>query len=599
MRENVATPVTWRTSLIRMLAGPEHAESAEWRSKSTIEKRFELRRALSRYVVLWFLAMLLALVQYVIYSAHLPPDAAKPHDELAATLQLKELPKSGLAAYDPACDTACKVLWITSQMHEKQGAAIAIFKSFVIVSLAWLWFATFTFLSKHAEWAASSIRDFAQGAVDKRRWWHGHKRVKSAVIFLSITPALVLVLAMSGEYEPAVFVMALAAIYVAAEHYSSLEKTKDDLEAQVNELRVHVGQRLEKTRDDLAAQVRELRFHVGQILNADGMNEWRQQLYEAYRVAEKRIDAVVRYFDIDREWWDCHTAQDPWTEYKQRADTDEKNHLLLRVLTDSACLAKIQYVADLPMPPVPPPEPVPANTGEGELAGWGVRPVAGGEKPLICQSVSQPLMAKYFRDLLGLAWQLAILHEVGKRRWNSPSHPARFCYTRIKISGAPSWMHVVDERTFQVIDRQDASIATVRELNRDVFGESIRVRLSDWARRNVRLFASRGTLADEHLLATLRHAALLYGGSERDPLDMHRLGPILCLLGMDDYLSAGAHRDFFTGGQAANPNDTVPALLPTRAIARHMCITIFQTFLRQRFEGKNPVLVCHLAEALL
>jgi hypothetical protein len=610
MQQKSATLQPWRTALIAMLAGRKQAHAAAWRSMPTQEKTGALRKALRWYVGFWLAAVVLSGLQYHIHTKHLGPSELTPHEEIWDAYTTRSLSSSASHAVCYEQDIACNIAWVIDQLHEKQTAPTAVFKSIVVIVLACLWFTTFTFVGKHVDWAEANEKDFRRLSFGRRRWWYDSKRVKHVVVTLAVLPALFLVLAMAGEYEPAVFVMALAAIYVAAEHYSSLEKTKEDIKSQVE----------------------QLELHVGQILNADGMNAWREQLYEAYRVAKRRIDAVVRYFDIDREWWECYQAPDPWEEYKQRANADARKSLLLGVLTDPTCRAKIQYVVDLPMPQpddavdpaiapgaaatqsrsappahlkpvfpiIPGTLPVPASPAAQAAAAAtpASPPSTAGSSP--CHDVNPAPAAKYFRDLMGLAWQLAIMHEVGKHRGDPKvRHPAKFCYARIKISGAPSWMHVVDERTFQVIDRQDASIATVRELNRDIYGETSRVRLSDWARRNVRAFADRGTLADEHLLSTLRRAALQYDGNEGAHLDMHRLGPVLRLMGMDAYLSDAAHRDFVMADPSSFMGDSGPVFLPSRDVGRHMCIAIFDAYLRQKFNRNNAILVCDLAEELL
>ena len=74
----------------------------------------------------------------------------------------------------------------------------SIVKSLAVVCISILWFRTFR-LSALARW---------------RRW----------LVALSVLPAIVFALAMQAAYEPAVFVMALVAIYVAAEHYSGLRE---------------------------------------------------------------------------------------------------------------------------------------------------------------------------------------------------------------------------------------------------------------------------------------------------------------------------------------------------------------------------------------
>jgi len=159
-------------------------------------------------------------------------------------------------------------------------------------------------------------------------------------------------------------------------------------------------------------------------------------------------------------------------------------------------------------------------------------------------------------------------------------------------------MHVIDDKTYQVIEREELSQATVRELHRDIPSTPRKIRLSDWARRNVRHFAFRGTLGQEHLLSTLRSAALI-DGAEKDHLDIITLDPVLCALGLEEYLSSGAHRDFVIVDSQADGASADPAFLPTRKAARKMCVVTFYAFLKQTFPGQDPILVRDLAGALL
>lgn len=510
----------------------------------------KLRNDLYWYGVLFIVALLLSSLYYISYVNHVSPDKA-PHTQLINAYAAP--PGTGKAAEQcPGPNPAdCQVAAILERMHPLQTAPDALVKSLIVVSLAMLWFSTFTLIRRHADWTESIQRELRQGKALPSRRRPAHRLVKWGAIALAIIPAALFVLAMAGAYEPAVFVMALAAIYVAAEHYCGLEKARDDLERGVTDL----GK------------------HVGTLLNADGMSAWRLQMYKEYREAHHRIDAVVRFFDIDRQWWQCHAAPDPWLEYVRRAGTQEE--LLLNVLADEKCHAKVQFVADLPMA-MPTVIPRPAEVG------------------------NEQFLAQYFRELLGLAWQLSVFSEVVARRRQRAAPPCTedFRYLRIKIAGAPSWMHVIDDKTYQVIEREDLSQATVRELHRDIPSTPRKIRLSDWARRNVRHFAFRGTLGQEHLLSTLRSAALM-GGTEKDHFDLITLDPILCELGLEEYLSSGAHRDFVIVGSQGDGANAEPAFLPTPRVARLMCVAIFDTFLKQTFPGQDPILVRDLAGALL
>ena len=482
---------------------PAHADQAGWLAfivfgKAGAGPEHALHVALRRYAFLWLLATAFSCAYYIDHIGHLRYEM-HPHVLLWDAFVSKALTPGASGPCCPA-GTDATVQWIGKNMHPATSAPMAMVKLVIVVSLALMWFSTFIVIGRHHAWVAANTREWSPQR--RRRWWRKPVRVKRIVLCLSILSPLPFVLAMAGEYEPAVFVMALAAIYVAAEHYSSLEETREELQHRVNEL----GE------------------HIGTLLNADGLVAWRAKLYNQYRTAARRIDAVVRYFDIDPEWWQCYAAPDPWTEYVDRADAAPQKGYLLNVLADEKCLAKIQFVADLPMP----------------MLRDGVFPL---------KTQHSPVLASYFRDLLGLAWQLTVLAKVRARRRERHTAPGDYAYARIKVAGAPSWMHVIDSKTYQVIERQEIEQATVRELDLDITDTPGKIRLSDWARRNVRHFAFRGTLGEEHLLATLRRAALLDDSSNH--LNGTTLDPVLCLLGMEDYLAIASHRDLANGNWAS------------------------------------------------
>jgi xanthine/uracil permease len=91
-----------------------------------------------------------------------------------------------------------------------------------------------------------------RAARSARRWFTAPVVIKSLFGLLALVPVWPFVLAMHEEYEPTVFVMALVAIFVAAEHYGGLTENVETLE--------------EKTT--------ALQNRLGAVLNADGLNEW-------------------------------------------------------------------------------------------------------------------------------------------------------------------------------------------------------------------------------------------------------------------------------------------------------------------------------------
>ncbi|CAG9184634.1 hypothetical protein [Cupriavidus pampae] len=82
--------------------------------------------------------------------------------------------------------------------------------------------------------------------------------------------------------EPAIFVMAVVAIFVAAEHYASLDKQRQDLRWVT---------------DELGKQVTSMQ-------NTLGTRDGRTRIYGEYaqRAPDEPIHAIYRSFDIDDDW---------------------------------------------------------------------------------------------------------------------------------------------------------------------------------------------------------------------------------------------------------------------------------------------------------
>jgi hypothetical protein len=401
---------------------------------------------------------------------------------------------------------ACRLDTLAARLHPPQTMEGSIVKSLAVVCISILWFRTFR-LSALARWRGW------------RRW----------LVALSVLPAIVFALAMQAAYEPAVFVMALVAIYVAAEHYSGLREAARDLKEGNRRLRRNV----DAVNDSVAvvsAKVREATDLVGTLLNAEGMDNWKFELYGEYKKSTRRVDGVVRYFDIDPLWWRCRSGR--WAEYFKSAE-DGDGTLFNALL---ACSATVQFVADLPFP--------------GSRMSWS---------------------AAQFRDLLGLAWQLVVFAEVARRR-NNPNK-----YLRVRISGAPSWMHVVDSATYQVVERHSLAQSTVRRLDKNLSTDPDRNRLSDWARRNIRTFAFRGTPGEEYLLGCLRIATLEAG--EDDVLKGASLSAVLRELGMFTFIDTPG-TDFIIVGKPDEVLASASIPIITRDDALTLCIEVFERFLQ-------------------
>jgi hypothetical protein len=344
--------------------------------------------------------------------------------------------------------------------------------------------------------------------------------IKRGFAFVALLPAIPFILAMYNAYEPAVFVMALVAIYVAAEHYGGLVYTEHEL----------------KTRTD------ELKSTMGTVLDADGLNAWRTEVYDLYGKATRRIDAVIRTFDIDVDWWKCAKSKDPWHEYSDRCKAGSGEYTLLHVMAKSE--AKVQFVVDLPLPP----------------------------SEMKC---STPEKGKFFEDLLGLAWYVVVfdlafaqrkeLREKQEPRGRTPAS------LHVKVARAPSWMHVIDDETvYQLIERPTAGTSTVRQLTYSMTDPAAKRALTGWARESVRRFADRGGRAEEYVFSVLRYGALQLGRGDSSPLE-----DILNKLGMGEYLSE-PKADFrilepgVGGARARGP------MLISADEAQSLCLAVFK-----------------------
>lgn len=411
-------------------------------------------------------------------------------------------------------------------------------KGSVVISISILWFMTFI--------VANDIK----GVWEKDERLRPHLQTvtlaRSLMIFGSILPAIPFT--MRSTYEPTVFVMALVAIFVAAEHYGGLRESQQELEEKTDGI---VTQLARKTKD--------ITDQIGLVLNADGLAEWRAEIYGRYSKAFRRIDAVIRYFDIDETWWRCARSETPWEDY-QKLCAHEPDTLLNAL---DACKANVQFVCDFPMP------------------------YRGDQWPSNLQR------AQYFRNFMGLAFNLVVFEEVRRRRdlkkrkaQNDKDPASRFFpYARIIISHAPSWMHVIDDVVYQVIERGSAEDATVRLLTQGATDTNARIAMNEWARRNVRQFAHRGARAEEYVCTVLRYQA-----TKKSPvyanacLNAEILRIILMDLGMGDFINMpnGEFRILELGETRRAANERRSSLLIKREDAENACVRIFVELLAQR-----------------
>ena len=403
---------------------------------------------------------------------------------------------------------------VASLLHEEQSLREGFSKIWVVLLISLLWFVTFV----TANAIKVAYKDHLRSATE-RPSDHGKRlaiisglakwTLAVVSILLPVTP---FVISMHLTYEPAVLVMALVAIFVAAEHYIGLREAEHALQEK----------------SDGLMDVMET------VLNADALATWRAQLYGQYADATQRIDAVIRYFDIDSKWWKCAELPDPWEAYFKSCKPNDET--LFTALKNSR--ADVQFVADLELP-----------------------------------FVGQPPDARFFRNLLGLAWQLDMFEEVQRLRRQAEINRR----LGIRITHAAFWMHVVDDVVYQVIERGETETATVRELTRN---SSNWEALAEWSRLNITQIAERGGPAEEYVFSALRYAALKVCGDE-DELNEIRLGKILRCLGMKEYLEK-PNEEFLLSGTAAPDNAINKSVNLSSDAAEAMCISAFEKLIESR-----------------
>ncbi len=483
---------------------------------------------------LWFLLFLAAyFASAIYYQTYIGGTAGAPYAQIkhffdnawdSALLPFKDLPTFFTTDQHPShtktlCDKSiqldniqCTVLAIESKEHPQPTRNQTYFQILNVILTSLLWFQCFITIGYYKLWRKGSVKKERSGEKFKR--YVASTFTHAILKGLSLLPPIIFMLSMTEAYQPAVFVMAMVAIFVAAEHYGGLRETEKKLDENVDKL----SEKLET------------------ILNADGLDTWKKTLYEDYRAAKNRIDAIIRHFDIDEDWWKLNS--DPWSAYikasRKNSDT------LLYALGSKESEASVQFVSGISI-------------------------------PTFYRDPNE--QAHYFRELLGLTWQLVVLSEARHMRDDRrPSYDpkAKEKYLRIKIAPAPFWMHVVDDEVNQIIERVPINQSTVRKLSCAPGTIDEKQPLRDWARRNIRRTAHRGGLGEEYVCSTLSLAAMHNKIPYSCELSGETLTTLLKSLGMNEYLKSGL--DF----RIENNDKQTPSI---RCQEQHLCEAIFSRFL--------------------
>ena len=407
-------------------------------------------------------------------------------------------------------DMGTMVKTINKNLHPVPVPLIAFLQIVSVISLSMLWFQAFV------------LRSYSKQESATRNW----------PVWLSLLPAISFVVAMYQAYQPAVFVMALVAIYVAAEHFGSLEAQKNILgEQQGNlaaqeeilekqqEILKEQQQSLKTQQQDLNAAVKNIEkvaVDIGMIVRNMGLETFINLVYETYAKA-RTISAVVRFHDIDRTWWEFGKDGDPWKKYIATMDQYPSPVTLINALGSKRAdggknLERAQFIADLPLP---------------HSAEWKSR--FNSDKHWL------------FQDIIGLAWQLEVMGIVCELLNDRQ-------LARAWISRPLSWIHVTDRVVFQIIQRKKILDSTVQKLVTDEESSShdARVRtlssnLIEWAEGDIQRYAERGCAAEEYIFSLLRWASFDASVLGSDELYVNgNLERALNILGLDKWLSQGA-----------------------------------------------------------
>jgi hypothetical protein len=428
---------------------------------------------------------------------------------------------------------------IEHRLHPSPSLLFALVQVATVVAISTMWFYAFT------------LRATRRHPNDRTLPMLAH----SWPVLWSLVPVVIFVLAMYQAYQPAVLVMALVAILVAAEHYSGLRLQEGELEEHKRQLERQAAL-LQAARGDLSVQMGYLKEQADTLKNASsdltalskstdrllsdaGLSHFVEAVYTAYQEASS-VRAVVRLPEIDVEWWRWarnalaprHRASmppSPWKAYFESAmhrDSD-RGITLARALQLNEARPQLSgaFVTDLPMP------------GSQE---WRRREL----------DPDEPL----FQDLLGLAWQLVVLNQ-------ARAQASGKCTLSAWVSRPLCWVHATDSMVFQVLRREprdQSAVLIIADTSRDeklcspAEREASRSLLV-WAHDEIQRYVDRGSRAEEYVFAALRYAmieASKYDTTQLVRLEQHAdsvipratddLHYLLSLLGSQFWLKSGA-----------------------------------------------------------
>ncbi|WP_354678625.1 hypothetical protein [Cupriavidus plantarum] len=235
--------------------------------------------------------------------------------------------------------------------------------------------------------------------------------------------------------EPAIFVMAVVAIYVAAEHYASLDKQREDLRWVT---------------DELGKQVTSMQ-------NALGARDGRTRIYAAYCQPPATgghggpIHAIYRSFDIDSEW----LASGDWAAYMASPQTTS----LVGAL----------------------------RSGDRRAVRIVTPPIASAVRDAV-------EAADRFHNFIGLLWHWLALHRFQVERAAAPEG-GTFDF-RAAIADTPHWVHAVDGKVLQIAGEYPHELR-VKDMTFDM--GDMAPRFAAWVREEIDTLCARGQDARAYL----------------------------------------------------------------------------------------------------
>ncbi|RKE25889.1 hypothetical protein B0G76_7454 [Paraburkholderia sp. BL23I1N1] len=429
---------------------------------------------------------------------------------------------------------------INRKIHALPDFQKGVFQILAVVAVSWLWFSTF------------KLKSFKDRTL----------RYKASAFIVTV----MFIFGMFPSYQPAVFVAALVAIFVAAEHYHSLSTQTEQLNAMLDKV-VHIANSTQLS------------------LNTAGLAIFMEKVYGAYSRADT-VHAIVRDHSIEVEWWAMANAEyksastttdksvsgvaptrspaidndwlkSVWDQYK----TDREATKPKRKLTVFHALTEARDI-----------KVVDVDSGQchykkqrGVSAAFFVSsmPLPGSSEWL--DYVKEDRQAKLFEDLLGLAWECINLDEVREFLGLDDSIGEW-------ISRPLSWMHATDREVWQVIKREelsDSNVLAVADLSEDRSNMMDRVmsrKTIELSQSEIRLYVQRGVPAQEYLCSVLCFAMTESSGTNVDG-QPSQIAFALEKLGLSQWLD-------------------LPENMPDREACKAVCVGIFVDFIR-RFAQKQ------------